>query len=290
MNRPVFILGLQKSGTSLLVRLLEVSGLGISTIGRVEDNWFWGHRPSFSPTEWPAGTIYQNTGGDDGHQIGERQATEDIVTKLREKLTECISQYPNHLIPFGKSPYNTVRVPWVRAIFPGSIIVAMIRHPVPNVFSLWKRYHPRSQGRGPEEGWWGVKPKGWRELVQDNKIHQAAHQWNAVNSKLLQDRPLLDMLVTYRELCAEPEEILARLYEKSTGHVPQGSMSIPSLRCFDDEYTTGSRLESKNRFYLERGDLKTPEDESTEVLPLTENEVQSIHDICGDTSELFELY
>jgi hypothetical protein len=66
----------------------------------------------------------------------------------------------------NKNPYNAVRVPWLKCLFPESFIVAMVRQPVANVFSLTKRFVPQQRGLPPEEGWWGVKPAGWRAMVR----------------------------------------------------------------------------------------------------------------------------
>ena len=65
-----------------------------------------------------------------------------------------------------KNPYNTVRVPWLRALLPDAVIAGVVRRPLPNVFSLFKKHveNPHVH-RGPEEGWWGVKPAGWRGLA-----------------------------------------------------------------------------------------------------------------------------
>ena len=81
----------------------------------------------------------------------------------------------------------------------------MVRRPLPNTFSLLKKHveNPHVH-RGPEEGWWGVKPAGWRGMVGDDKVVQSAHQWDRVNGKLWADRDLVDLIVPYQDLCADP--------------------------------------------------------------------------------------
>ena len=97
-----------------------------------------------------------------------------------------------------------MRIPWVRAILPEITIVAIVRNPLANVFSLLKR-HIDTEGRGPEEGWWGVKPRNWRDMITSDPVEQIARQWTAVNEKLWADRESVDMVVTYEELCADPQ-------------------------------------------------------------------------------------
>ena len=79
-----------------------------------------------------------------------------------------------------------------------------------------KKYVPH-QGRGlaPQDGWWGVKPAGWRELLNDDKLVQCARQWRAVNRKLFEDLAHVDTLLSYHELCADPGACLERVLEGS---------------------------------------------------------------------------
>jgi hypothetical protein len=65
---------------------------------------------------------------------------------------------------------------------------------------------------------------------------------------------------------------------------PNGELPIPELRCYDDEYRTGSRLRSKNwptrRRLRERqrvgGSLATPEDEEVEFPPFTSGQIEAV--------------
>jgi hypothetical protein len=286
MNKLVFIVGLQKSGTSLLVHLLEDLGFGVSHSGKTEDNEFWGNRPSFAPTAWPAGDIYQATGGNNGHEIGRRDASRDVIEQLRERMAERRARQARQKVVFGKSPYNTVRIPWIRAIFPDCIIVALVRRPLPNVYSLWKRFHFVAGRKPPEDGWWGVKPKGWQTLVQEDKVIQSALQWNAVNAKLWQDRELVDLFVPYHELSVAPAKFIAAVVKLAKGGVQNDFSAVADLRCFDDEYKRGSCLQSKNKF---RTGTLYPGDGKVELAPFTDEQVSAIEDICRCTLTRIEL-
>lgn len=281
MSRPVFIIGLQKSGTSLLGNLLEASGIGISHSGQTEDNHFWGNRPSFSPSEWPAGVLYQKAGGENGHEIGADDATPHVISKLRQVMAGRLAAHPDSIVVFGKSPYNTVRIPWIRSIFPDSTIVALVRNPVPNAYSLWKRFQAGNHTAPPEDGWWGVKPKAWRSLVCADKVTQIAHQWNSVNAKLWNDRALIDLLIPYPELCQDPKRFVGEVVRLSTGNIPRAINHIPALRCFDEEYRVGSCLRSKNKF--QTGSL-FPADGSIELEPFNADQIATIEDICQNTA------
>lgn len=268
-----------------MLRLLQSTGK-VDVPFKAEGNDFWGNLPPFAPEAFPAGVIYHRTKGEMGHEIGGREATFWIRSVLNFRLARLGR---GSTILVNKNPYNTVRLPWIRKLFPHSIIVGMIRRPVPNVFSLLKKYiSHEGGGLAPLEGWWGVKPKGWRDLIDDNKVIQCSRQWKAVNEKLWQDRGLLDLIVSYHELCSSPTEVVHRILKIALGPNFNADLVLPQVNCFDSEYERGSRLLSKNKYYRETGSLITPDTESIEMAPLKEDEIEVIMKICGDTAGIME--
>src|ERR1044072_3405732 len=176
-SRPILTVGLQKSSTSPLMGLLQDTGIAVNPF-RGEGDAFWGNTPPFAPTGFPAGVLYQRHDGEAGHTLGAAEATAEIRATLRQRL----AQTPASERPLvNKNPYNTVRVPWLRALFPQALILAVVRAAVPTACSLTKKQGPR-EGRGlePGEGWWGVKPRRWRELRDEDTLAQTARQWAAV--------------------------------------------------------------------------------------------------------------
>lgn len=271
----VFIVGLQKSGTTLMTRLLNRTGL-VALPWNGEGNDFWGNEPPFSPTEHPAGAVYQRLQGDLGHEIG----ADDATHELRELLSLRLRELPETATPFiaNKNPYNVVRLPWVRALFPDARIVAMVRRPVPNVFSVLKK-HSLSEAIvvGPEEGWWGVKPAGWRRHVDDRVVERCAWQWAAVNRKLSDDRACVNQVVAYHDLCRDPTSIVERILDRELAE------PLPPTRCFDDEFSRGSELRSKNRYFWKT----VPDDEPIEMDALDPDAVTAIRRVCDGTEARF---
>jgi hypothetical protein len=206
---------------------------------------------------------------------------------LYQRLERVKGQAP---IMINKNPYNTVRLPWLKSLFPESVIVGVVRSPVSNVYSLMKKYSPH-QGRGlpPHEGWWGVKPRGWRELVLEEKVVQCARQWCAINEKLWKDRRFLDQIVRYHKLCENPELNLRRLFEKIDSTILAPEKVPAKIRCFDEEYKVGSRLRSKNRYYRELGSFETPDEEVIEFPSFPDCDVKRIEEICSSVAHRWRL-
>lgn len=280
-KRLIFIVGLQKSGTTLLLRMLSRCPQ-VENPFKSEGNDFWGNVPPFTPTEFPAGFIYQRSKGEMGHEIAEVDATPDIFNVLNERLAS-IAKDPS--IVANKNPYNTVRLPWIKRLFPDSMVVATVRRPIPNVFSLLKKHVPHEDGGlMPEEGWWGVKPGGWRKLIHENKVIQCSRQWSAVNEKLWNDRKYVDMLITYHALCASPSKIIDNIVTLVLGREFKANLNLPPINCFDLEYKKGSRLLSKNKYFNKSGNLITPETESVEIEPFRDEDIDIIENICGNTA------
>ena len=284
-KRLIFIVGLQKSGTTLLLRMLSRCPQ-VENPFKSEGNDFWGNVPPFTPTEFPAGFIYQRSKGEMGHEIAEVDATPDIFNVLNERLAS-IAKDPS--IVANKNPYNTVRLPWIKRLFPDSMVVATVRRPIPNVFSLLKKHVPHEDGGlMPEEGWWGVKPGGWRKLIHENKVIQCSRQWSAVNEKLWNDRKYVDMLITYHALCASPSKIIDNIVTLALGREFKANLNLPPINCFDLEYKKGSRLLSKNKYFNKSGNLITPETESVEIEPFRDEDIDIIENICGNTASMIK--
>ena len=189
-----------------------------------------------------------------------------------------------------KNPYNTVRLGWVRELLPEAHVVAIVRRPLANVFSLLKKHVPNpTLHRGPEEGWWGVKPAGWRELVGEDKLVQCARQWDRVNARLAADLERVDTLVAYHELCADPASVVERIARATVGSVPE--LDPPRMEALDDEFSVGGPLESANRVFKRTGSLELAGAERDPELldPLSEQQQAAVTEICGPTAAALGL-
>lgn len=284
MSQIIFIIGLQKSGTTLLNRLLSIQP-NVANPFKLEGRDFWGDSPPFSPTAEPCGRIYQQYSGEHGHSLDSADFLESDQHLLLERIKVQNISCP---IWINKNPYNSVRIPWLKKHFPESKIVAMIRNPLANVFSLLKKYTPHEHmGYPPENGWWGVKPKNWLQIQNQDKLVQSADQWLSVNQEILNQINQVDHLIRYDQLCEQPTEMISELIGIGTNEI-QGPGTQEALTCNDQEYLTGSRLLSKNREYLNESSFNLDsQDETIEIHPLKSHEIEMIDLKCSGLWEVF---
>ena len=280
MSAPplVIIVGVQKSGTTLLNRLLLSTGLYLP-IGSGEADAFWGNAPPFSPVGEPVGRLRLERGVDVGHQLDAEQATPEVVELMHQRLADVAERSPGPAVAFlAKSPYHSVRLPWIRSVFPQARVICMVRRPEANVYSLTKKHVPHP-GRGlppDDEGWWGVKPAGWRRLLDPDPVRQCLNQWIATNERMLATLHPRDVVIDYATLCRRPRAVMEHLTLRA-GDDPSRLDGIPEgIEARDEEFLTGSTLRSKNRLFRATGTFETPSEETIEHPPLPESHREEI--------------
>jgi hypothetical protein len=287
IGRPRLILigGLQKSGTSLLLRLLvEHTSMADNPFDGIEGHAFWGNVPSHAPREYPAGTLYARRNGDAGHELSAGDADERIRRVLEERLSSLTVRRPAIV---NKSPYHSVRLPWLKAIFPDSFVVVVVRRAVPNIYSLTKKYLRRDEWDRPwrEDRWYGVKPRGWRSLLSDDLNAQCASQWCAAMRKLHDDGKHIDLLVGYQQLCEDPASVVRRILREACGREPDLAVDFPRLSCSDDEYRRGASLLSKNE--VDR--LEVVAAGPIELPPFSAGEIARLEARCAAIQDRFDV-
>ena len=285
-SRPklVLIAGLQKSGTTLLLRLLvDHTSVAGNPFSGVEGHDFWGNVPSHAPREFPAGTIYNTHHGEQGHEI----SAAAVDARVRRVLQERLAQLPvRTAVLVNKNPYHSVRLPWLKEIFPDSFIVCTVRRAVPNIFSLLKKYLRTDEHDRPwrEDRWYGVKPSQWRTMLDDDIPVQCTNQWCNVMNRIWDDRAHIDLFVGYQQLCRDPAGVLRRILSMVASEEAAWNINVPALHSCDDEYRCGARLRSMNEF----SDLRHTAPERIELPPLSREEIARIDARCAEIENRFD--
>jgi hypothetical protein len=273
--KTLFIIGMQKSGTSLFNRMLMKQDFVCNPF-LPEGKFFWGDNPPFSPIEKPCGELYQNHNGERGHFLDEGDFRQKDKALLFKRIEEAGVK---EAILMNKNPYNSVRIKWLKKVLPESTIVAVYRNPVANIYSLLKRYDKNNtQGVMPEQGWWGIKPENWMKMISEDKVLQCSLQWNAVNSDILSNINNIDLLINYENLCNYPTKVIKKTIDGF--HIKASIEEFSVLKNMNDEYLNGSRLQSKNKELRQNSGFDlTNLKEKIEFPPLSDLETKQIQSL-----------
>ena len=179
IERPVFIVGVPRSGTSILFSVLRSSSQLGHWPGEAHEVWEADHHPAL--TGW------------DSNVLSADDADEATVKRIRREFLLTVGSR-RRLI--DKTPRNSLRVPFIDRIFPDALYVFLVRDGRDNVNSLinaWRspRYRTyelpeRHSIPGADPRWWKfVLYPGWRDDIRGPLERVAARQWDAANSHML---------------------------------------------------------------------------------------------------------
>ena len=210
VTEPVFIIGAPRSGTTLLYLTLRTSSrLAHWWPSEAHEVWEADYHPALR--EWESNVL---TAAD----VKPREATRIkrsfvLVAGTRKRLLE-------------KSPRNSLRVPFVDALFPDARYVLVQRDGRENVNSLinaWRspRYRtyrlPESHAiPGVDPEWWKfVLYPGWREDMAGPLEVVCARQWTAsmrfAREGLRQIGAERQMTVAYEDLVRDPGTVVGKV-------------------------------------------------------------------------------
>src|SRR5215208_1631386 len=179
-EKPVFVIGCPRSGTSILLHLLLQSAELRSVQSEGHILWQPYHHPKRR--------------GWDSDALG----SEDVSDREREYVNLAIRLVVRDRRFVDKTPENCLRIPYLRALFPDASFVFLHRRGADNVSSLmegWRarprfvtyRLPERLEGLGPMSGnrWSFVLIPGWRDLRFSPLEEICARQYVACNEAAL---------------------------------------------------------------------------------------------------------
>jgi hypothetical protein len=208
--RPIFIVGAPCSGTNIFYRTFAKHPdlAWISNITKkvpsslLMTRVIMLFRNDHRPTE--ANNIWQKFTGDDDEFLNR----DDVTAAARKYLSKVLQ---NNLQLFNKPrfvnkcPGNSVRIEFLKEIFPDAIFIHIIRDGRAAAYSIMRS---RLEHSG---SYWSVKPPGWQALLKLPLIDACALQWKMTVESILQSAKKLPrgqyMEVKYEEFVARPSEI-----------------------------------------------------------------------------------
>jgi sulfotransferase family protein len=221
IDRPVFVLGTGRSGTTILGKVL---GMHRDLLFLNEPKALW---HSACPLDDCIGS-YQS--GDARYTLDASDANDATARAIRKLYRYAL------LVTFSKRildkyPEMIFRTPFVRAIFPDAKLLFLVRNGYDALRSItaWSRRSGRETQAGRED-WWGLDNRKWKLLVRDvvakdealaSRVQEigrltrdedmAAVEWVVTmrtGLRLMAEQPGLLHEVRYETLCQQPEKVL----------------------------------------------------------------------------------
>ena len=214
---PIFIVGAPRGGTSIFYRTIanHPDLAWISNITKKVPSSLWisrmimlfrkDHRPTEANNVWQkfTGTEHESLGRDDVNAAARRY----FHKVLRNNL--LIFDKPRFV---NKCPGNSVRIEFLKEIFPDAVFIHIIRDGRAAAYSIMR------SRLGHAGAYWSVKPPGWQTLLERPLIEASALQWKMTVEAILQSATRLPqeqyMEVKYEDFVDRPVEILEQVGKK----------------------------------------------------------------------------
>ena len=238
-DRPVFIVAAPRSGSTMLFELLERSP-GFVTIGGESHALIEGIKklkPSARDFESNRLTA------DDADAKTARTLRSRFLKELRKgENNQVAKDAPLRMLE--KTPKNALRIPFLRAVFPGARFIYLYRDPEENISSMIEAWRSGGFATYPKLPGWSGLPwslaliSAWRELAGKDLAEVTTRQWTDINAQIISDLQALPpedwCAVGYRDVLANPQAIAARLCafagvpwtEKISGALPHSRHTL----------------------------------------------------------------
>jgi len=215
MERPVFVIGCSRAGTTLVYKTFSESGELGSLQSETHD--FWAALHPLADKGW------------DTHALGEGDASD----RDREAVARYFYTQTGNQRFVDKNNQNGLCVAYLHALFPGAHFVYVKRNPGDNIHSLiegwdraeqfatWSAELPATIAidGGSYQRWCFFLAEGWREYTDKPIEEVCAFQYRTMNEAILKARDALPSAqwteIRYEELVNNPVDGFARAYESA---------------------------------------------------------------------------
>jgi hypothetical protein len=214
LERPVFIVSAPRSGSTLLFETLSAAP-AVFTVGGESHQLIEG-----------ISRLAPGHDGLDSNRLDAGFASPDVVAELQQRFLDALSDRDGRR-PEGavrlleKTPKNALRIPFLKAAFPGARFIYLHRDPRQVLASMiegWKSGRFVTYPRLP--GWEGLPwsfllTPGWQALSGKPLADVVAGQWETTTRLLVDDLQALDpadwTAVRFADFVADPRATVQRL-------------------------------------------------------------------------------
>lgn len=217
LDRPVFILGAPRSGSTLLFELLS-QAQAFWTVGG-ESHAIFESIPALQPNM--AGNESNRLTAEHSNRVIGDMLISNFLSQLRDhRSVSFANAHPSRVRMLEKTPKNALRLPFLNAIFPDALFIYLYRDARENLSSIMEAWR---SGRfvtyrglpGWNGDWSLLLPPGWRDLTGQPLERIAAFQWEAANRFILDDlehvAPERWTCVNYADLILNAGRVIRRL-------------------------------------------------------------------------------
>ncbi len=195
LERPIFMIGCPRSGTGISVRLFALHP-DVANLSEAPDIWDpWHYRDLTADDHWSAADV-----------------TPKEAARLHARF-EFHRRFEGKERFINKHPPNSVRLDYIRTVFPDAVFIHIVRDGRPVAASIVEFVERIPRFRDVPMPI--CRPPNWRELVRPNRAVEAALQWRALVSLILAKRSELGPAyheIRYEALCEDPRGILGAAF------------------------------------------------------------------------------
>ncbi|MBV9497135.1 MAG: TIGR03032 family protein [Acidobacteria bacterium] len=216
-DRPIFIVSSPRSGSTLLFETLAQSP-SVYTIGGESHQVIEGI-PQLHPSRrgWDSNRLLAA----DANIV----SADELYSRFAESLhdRDGNDELSGAIRMLEKTPKNSLRIPFLKAMFPNAFFIYLYRDPRATMSSMLDAWRSGRFATYPDlPGWEGHKwslllVPGWRELIGKPLAEVVAHQWTTATSLMLDDLEALPSdswcVASYDRLIEDPQKEIARLCE-----------------------------------------------------------------------------
>lgn len=215
-DRPVFIVAAPRSGSTLLFETLACASQ-LQTIGG-ESHSIFESIESLNPTL---------AGGPESNRLTQAHVGAGIADRIKAGFASSLRDREGNYLEIGdlerirlldKLPKNSLRIPFLQAIFPDALFVYLYRDPRQSINSMveawksggWVTYPNIIAAKKP---WSLLLPPGWSAMLDEPLESICAWQWAVSNNCIIEDLKAVNrdrhITIDYQQLSENPHQVVS---------------------------------------------------------------------------------